>query len=167
MRGVGGHHRRVGPAGRAFVGFAVSVVVPFVASALLWRYLFNKDFGPINAFFEWIGLPEGYIENYQIDNMHVVRHVRTEWQANWKTGVDAFYETYHLPHIHPQTQGVMEDYSQYDTYPNGFQRMIVPICTAIPSACGGRCSPSSRTDAALPTYNLHIRFAFPDRKSVV
>ena len=78
---------------------------------------------------EWIGLPPGYIENYQIDKMHVVRHVRTEWQANWKTGVDAFYETYHLPHIHPQTQGVMEDYSQYDTYPNGFQRMIVPICT--------------------------------------
>jgi len=78
---------------------------------------------------EWIGLPPGYIENYRIDEMHVVRHVRTEWQANWKTGVDAFYETYHLPHIHPQTQGVMEDYSQYDTYPNGFQRMIVPICT--------------------------------------
>ena len=78
---------------------------------------------------EWIGLPPGYIENYQIDKMHVVRHVRTEWQANWKTGVDAFYETYHLPHIHPQTQGVMEDFSQYDAYPNGFQRMIVPICT--------------------------------------
>ena len=58
---------------------------------------------------EWIGLPPGYIENYQIDKMHVVRHVRTEWLANWKTGVDAFYETYHLPHIHPQTQGVMED----------------------------------------------------------
>jgi carnitine monooxygenase subunit len=78
---------------------------------------------------EWIGLPPGYIENYQIDRMHVVRHVRTEWLANWKTGVDAFYETYHLPHIHPQTQCVMEDYSQYDQYPNGFTRMIVPICT--------------------------------------
>jgi carnitine monooxygenase subunit len=78
---------------------------------------------------EWIGFPPGYIENYEIDRMHVVRHVRTEWRANWKTGVDAFYETYHLPHIHAQTQGVMEDFSQYDLYPNGFQRMIVPICT--------------------------------------
>ncbi len=76
---------------------------------------------------EWIGLPEGYIENYEIDKMNVVRHMRTEWLANWKTGVDAFYETYHLPHIHPQTQGVMEDYSQVDLYPNGFSRMIVPI----------------------------------------
>ena len=78
---------------------------------------------------EWIGLPSGYIENYRIDQMHVVRHVRTEWRGNWKVGVDAFYETYHLPHIHPQTQGVMEDFSQYDLYPNGFSRMIVPICT--------------------------------------
>ncbi len=77
---------------------------------------------------EWIGLPPGYIENYEIDKMHVVRHVRSEWRANWKTGVDAFYETYHLPHIHPQTQTVMEDFSQYDLYPNGFSRMIVPLC---------------------------------------
>lgn len=76
---------------------------------------------------EWIGLPEGYIENYEIEKMNVVRHVRSEWLANWKTGMDAFYETYHLPHIHPQTQGVMEDFSQVDLYPNGFNRMIVPI----------------------------------------
>ena len=76
---------------------------------------------------DWIGLPEGYIENYEIKKMNVVRHVRSEWLANWKTGVDAFYETYHLPYIHPQTQGVMEDFSQVDLYPNGFSRMIVPI----------------------------------------
>ena len=76
---------------------------------------------------EWIGLPDGYIENYEIDKMNVVRHVRSDWRANWKTGIDAFYETYHLPHIHPQTQGVMEDFSQVDLYPNGFSRMLVPI----------------------------------------
>lgn len=76
---------------------------------------------------DWISLPEGYIENYEIEKMNVVRHVRSEWLANWKTGVDSFYETYHLPHIHPQTQGVMEDFSQIDLYPNGFSRMIVPI----------------------------------------
>ena len=76
---------------------------------------------------DWIGLPDGYLDLYEIEKMNVVRHMRTEWLANWKTGVDAFYETYHLPHIHPQTQGVMEDFSQVDLYPNGFSRMIVPI----------------------------------------
>ncbi|MEZ5498734.1 MAG: aromatic ring-hydroxylating dioxygenase subunit alpha [Steroidobacteraceae bacterium] len=77
---------------------------------------------------QYLGLPKGYIEMYEIDKMHVVHHVLTEWRANWKTGVDAFYETYHLPYVHPQTQGVMEDFSQYDLYPNGASRMIVPIC---------------------------------------
>jgi phenylpropionate dioxygenase-like ring-hydroxylating dioxygenase large terminal subunit len=76
---------------------------------------------------EWIGFPEGYIENYEIGKMNVVRHTRSEWIGNWKTAVDSFAETYHLPHIHPQTQGVMEDFSQVDLYPNGFSRMIVPI----------------------------------------
>ena len=78
---------------------------------------------------EYIGLPPGYIEQYQLDKMHVVQHIRSEWAANWKTGIDAFYETYHLPHVHPQTQTVMEDFSQIDLYPNGASRMIVPICS--------------------------------------
>ncbi|MXW49554.1 MAG: aromatic ring-hydroxylating dioxygenase subunit alpha [Gammaproteobacteria bacterium] len=77
---------------------------------------------------ERIGLPDGYLEQYRMDRMHVVRHVVAEWGANWKNGVDAFYETYHLHAIHPQTQGVMADIgTQYDLYPHGCQRMIVPI----------------------------------------
>ncbi len=75
-----------------------------------------------------IGLPEGYLEQYHIEKMHVVRHVVAEWSSNWKNGVDAFYETYHLHAIHPQTQGVMADIgTQYDLYPHGASRMIVPI----------------------------------------
>lgn len=75
-----------------------------------------------------IGLPEGYLEQYHIEKMHVVRHVVAEWAANWKNGVDAFYETYHLHAIHPQTQSVMADIgTQYDLYPHGCTRMIVPI----------------------------------------
>ncbi|MEM1261366.1 MAG: aromatic ring-hydroxylating dioxygenase subunit alpha [Pseudomonadota bacterium] len=77
---------------------------------------------------EYLGLPEGYIEAYEVDKMNVIHHVRSAWKANWKIGVDAFYETYHLPYVHPQTQGVMEDFSQNDLYPNGASRMIVPIC---------------------------------------
>lgn len=75
-----------------------------------------------------IGLPDGYLEQYNIGTMHVVRHVVAEWGANWKNGVDAFYETYHLHAIHPQTQGIMADIgTQYDLYPHGASRMIVPI----------------------------------------
>jgi phenylpropionate dioxygenase-like ring-hydroxylating dioxygenase large terminal subunit len=75
-----------------------------------------------------IGLPEGYLEQYQIDKMRVVRHVRSEWGSNWKVGVEAFYESYHLHAIHPETRGVMGDLNvQYDLYPAGASRMIVPL----------------------------------------
>ena len=77
---------------------------------------------------EAIGLPEGYLEAYNIDRMKVVRHVRSEWGANWKVGVEAFYESYHLHAVHPETRGVMGDLNvQYDLYPNGASRMIVPL----------------------------------------
>ncbi|MCK9284701.1 MAG: aromatic ring-hydroxylating dioxygenase subunit alpha [Rhodocyclaceae bacterium] len=74
---------------------------------------------------EWMGLPEGYLEAYDIENMNLVRHTRSEWKSNWKTGVDTFYESYHLPHVHPQTQGAIEEFSQIDLYKNGFGRMIM------------------------------------------
>ncbi len=75
-----------------------------------------------------LGLPEGYLEAYELDKMFCVRHVVSEWAANWKTGVDAFYETYHLHSVHPETQDVMDDMGvQVDLYPHGCSRMIVPI----------------------------------------
>ncbi len=75
-----------------------------------------------------LGLPDGYLEAYELDKMYCVRHVVSEWAANWKTGVDAFYETYHLHSVHPETQDVMDDMGvQVDLYPHGCSRMIVPI----------------------------------------
>jgi phenylpropionate dioxygenase-like ring-hydroxylating dioxygenase large terminal subunit len=77
---------------------------------------------------ESIGLPKGYLESYCIDQMKVVRQVRSEWGSNWKVGVEAFYESYHLHSVHPETQGVMGDLNvQYDLYPSGASRMIVPM----------------------------------------
>jgi phenylpropionate dioxygenase-like ring-hydroxylating dioxygenase large terminal subunit len=77
---------------------------------------------------EMIGLPEGYLEAYNIERMKVVRHVHSEWGSNWKVGVEAFYESYHLHAVHPETRGVMGDLNvQYDLYPNGASRMIVPL----------------------------------------
>ena len=87
----------------------------------------NLDDNP-PALKDRIGLPEGYLEAYQLDKMHCVRHVVSEWAANWKSGVDAFYETYHLHVVHPETQDVMDDMGvQVDVYPHGSSRMLVPI----------------------------------------
>jgi phenylpropionate dioxygenase-like ring-hydroxylating dioxygenase large terminal subunit len=90
----------------------------------------NRDAPPLR---ECLGLPPGYLEAYHLDEMCVVHHVRTEWASNWKTGVDAFYETYHLHAVHPQTNTVMDDLGvQHDLYPNGASRMIVPLAKKSP-----------------------------------
>ncbi|MGB5777975.1 MAG: RHO alpha subunit C-terminal catalytic domain-containing protein, partial [Allopontixanthobacter sediminis] len=63
---------------------------------------------------------------------HVVQHKRSDWAANWKGGVDAFYEIYHLHSVHPQTQGVMDDRTQIDLFPNGMSRQFVPFAQPSP-----------------------------------
>ena len=87
----------------------------------------NDDVMPLR---EFLGPLAEALETYDIGNMCAINHVRSAWAANWKTGADAFYELYHLHAVHPETQAVMGDYgAQYDTYPNGMSRMIVPFAT--------------------------------------
>lgn len=84
----------------------------------------SDDVPPLRA---WLGPVATAIDGYSVGDMHVVQHKRSEWAANWKGGVDAFYETYHLHAVHPQTQCMMDDRSQIDLYPNGMSRQFVPI----------------------------------------
>ncbi|MEL7029225.1 MAG: aromatic ring-hydroxylating dioxygenase subunit alpha [Pseudomonadota bacterium] len=82
---------------------------------------------------EYLGVVADHLDVYEIEKMHVIRHVSSEWAANWKTGVDAFYETYHLHAVHPETQCCMEDYFvQYDAFPNGMTRMYIPFARPSP-----------------------------------
>lgn len=67
------------------------------------------------------------LETYSMDRMHVVQHRRSDWAANWKGGIDAFYESYHLHAIHPQTMGVIDDRTHIDLFPGGLSRQFVPM----------------------------------------
>jgi phenylpropionate dioxygenase-like ring-hydroxylating dioxygenase large terminal subunit len=67
------------------------------------------------------------LETYRMDRMHVVQHRRSDWAANWKGGIDAFYESYHLHAIHPQTMGVIDDRTHIDLFPGGLSRQFVPM----------------------------------------
>lgn len=84
----------------------------------------NNDAPPLK---QWLGPMLAIFEAYEIDKMNVVQHRRADWAANWKMGVDAFYEAYHLHAIHPQTLTMMDDRTQIDLYPNGFSRQFVPF----------------------------------------
>ena len=87
----------------------------------------NMDSNP-QPLREFLGPVADHMESFQVGKMHAVRHTRSQWAANWKTGVDAFYENYHMHAVHPETQAVIDDIgSQYDCYPNGMSRSITPI----------------------------------------
>ena len=78
---------------------------------------------------QWLAPILPQLELYQIDRMHVIQHRKSDWGANWKGGVDAFAETYHLHAVHPQTQCVMDDRTQIDLWLGGFSRQFVPFAT--------------------------------------
>jgi len=81
---------------------------------------------------EWLAPILPQLELYDIASMNVVQHRRSDWGANWKGGVDAFAETYHLHAVHPQTQCLMDDRTQIDLYPGGFSRQFVPFAQPSP-----------------------------------
>lgn len=93
------------------------------AAGLVFISLSN-DVPPLR---EWLGPVADQLASYDIGAMNVIQHKQTEWAANWKGGVDAFYEIYHLHAVHPETQGVMDDRTQIDLYPNGMSRQFVPF----------------------------------------
>ncbi len=81
---------------------------------------------------DYLGEVADHLALYDIGAMHVVQHKRSDWAANWKGGVDAFYEIYHLHSVHPQTQAVMDDRTQIDLFPNGMSRQFVPFAQPSP-----------------------------------
>jgi phenylpropionate dioxygenase-like ring-hydroxylating dioxygenase large terminal subunit len=89
----------------------------------------NPDVLPLR---EHLGALVDILELYDIPKMNVIQHKRSDWAANWKGGVDAFYETYHLHAVHPQTQCMMDDRTQIDLYPRGMSRQFVPFAQPSP-----------------------------------
>lgn len=89
----------------------------------------NDDVMPLA---DYLGEVADHLALYDIGKMHVIQHKQSDWAANWKGGVDAFYETYHLHSVHPQTQAVMDDRTQIDLFPNGMSRQFVPFAQPSP-----------------------------------
>lgn len=109
-------------------GVDMSSVRCEVAAGLVFISM-DPDVPPLK---EWLGPVLPQLELYEIDQMYVVQHRRSDWGANWKGGVDAFAEIYHLHAVHPQTQCLMDDRTQIDLYPNGMSRQFVPFAQPSP-----------------------------------
>lgn len=77
---------------------------------------------------EQLGVVAEHLAPYPFDRYRVIRDIETCWDANWKTALDAFVEFYHADDVHPQVVSFSETLEcQYDLYPNGNSRMIIPL----------------------------------------
>jgi len=94
-----------------------------VAAGLVFISM-DPDIQPLK---EWLAPILPQLELYDIDQMYAIQHRKSDWGSNWKGGVDAFAEHYHLHCVHPQTVGIMDDRTQIDLYPGGLARAFTPF----------------------------------------
>jgi nitrite reductase/ring-hydroxylating ferredoxin subunit len=68
----------------------------------------NPDVEPLRDYLHPI--PE-MLDKYWPERMALVQDFTVEWECNWKVGLDAFNETYHVAATHPQLLPVIDDYN--------------------------------------------------------
>ena len=82
---------------------------------------------------EFLSGAREHAEPYRLENLRVITDIELDLPANWKTGVDAFIETYHLHAIHPQMADSMDDVNmQTELYDYGMSMTQHPFTTISP-----------------------------------
>jgi phenylpropionate dioxygenase-like ring-hydroxylating dioxygenase large terminal subunit len=88
---------------------------------------------------EFLGEVPELMAAYRMADMHVVKDTILEIDCNWKIGLEAFIEAYHVQATHPQALPLLDDvYEQVDVYANGHARLATPL--GVPSPRLGRDS---------------------------
>jgi phenylpropionate dioxygenase-like ring-hydroxylating dioxygenase large terminal subunit len=78
-----------------------------------------------------LGVIPDHLAPYDLGRYRVFDDITYVYDANWKTTIEAFLEFYHADQIHPELGQIMETYfCQYDLYPKGVSRMILPVGNA-------------------------------------
>ena len=95
-----------------------------------------------------------HLDAYPMEEMVRTLWVTIEGDFNWKLVQDNFNESYHTFHAHPQLKYVAEfsyRYSQFDMYPSGHARMLMPGGAPSRTVKGG-------DDEVLRQLGEHVRF---------
>jgi phenylpropionate dioxygenase-like ring-hydroxylating dioxygenase large terminal subunit len=91
-------------------------------------YLFVNMDATAPGLMEYLGEIPALMAAYRMDDMFVVKDTMLEIDCNWKIGLEAFIEAYHVQGTHPQALPLLDDvYEQCDVYPNGHARLATPL----------------------------------------
>lgn len=75
---------------------------------------------------EYLDVIPEHLQHYPFDRLRVLRDIEVEWDANWKTALEAFIEFYHADDVHPEVVPFSDTLeTQYDLYKNGISRMFI------------------------------------------
>lgn len=92
----------------------------------------DMEAGPLS---DHLGKMPGHFAYWPLEDRYTIWHLRKRIRSNWKVGIEAFLEAYHLAQTHPQAlPSVAEHATQYDVYDEGtafYSRSITPA--AVPS----------------------------------
>ena len=89
----------------------------------------DPDAGPLH---EYLGIVPEHLDPYGFERWKVAFDCSIEIECNWKTGVDAFNEAYHIAATHTWTMAFSDDVNTlYDCY-DRHTRMIFPELQASP-----------------------------------
>lgn len=94
----------------------------------VWAGIVFINMDPVaEPLLSFLGIVPDHLAPYELERHRVFEDVEYVMDANWKTAFDAFIEFYHADVVHPELANVMETYfCQYDLYPKGVSRMILP-----------------------------------------
>jgi phenylpropionate dioxygenase-like ring-hydroxylating dioxygenase large terminal subunit len=81
---------------------------------------------------DYLGEIPAHLDPYEFENQKLIDWKTIEWDCNWKTSVDAFNETYHVPAIHPELLSWLDNWNvQIDCF-GLHNRYLVPFTTPSP-----------------------------------
>jgi phenylpropionate dioxygenase-like ring-hydroxylating dioxygenase large terminal subunit len=91
----------------------------------------DRDAGPLS---EWLEVLPGHFRNWPLENHLKAVHVAKVLPCNWKVGLEAFIEAYHVGVTHPQLAMIDGDENtQYDIYGRHVSRFVNLFGTPSPA----------------------------------
>lgn len=94
-------------------------------------FFFNLD-PSAEPLADYLGEIPAHLDIYEFEKQKLIDWKTIEWDCNWKTSVDAFNETYHVPAIHPELLSWLDNWNvQIDCF-GLHNRYLVPFTTPSP-----------------------------------